>query len=274
MLYIVELNLEASAMKPTETTGESLLISGDTPTLRLFSLLEAIAGKDQHFTLQALVEETGLPKPTVHRMLQQLESAGILSRDQSERRYSVGLRMRKLAENLLINDTMHGARHTILRNLVDQVGESCNLTTFTDGEVLYLDRVETSAPLRFYQRPGSRVPAHSSACGKLFMAQLTPAQRQRLLGHAPLTRFTSNTLTDLALLEAECSRALQQGFALDNEEYLPGLVCIGVLVPASNGGLSNLALALQAPTMRLPVSRIEQYLPALQQAAEALAALT
>ena len=50
-------------------------LDGDTPTLRLFALLEVIASKDQLFSLQALVEETGLPKPTLHRMLQQLESA-------------------------------------------------------------------------------------------------------------------------------------------------------------------------------------------------------
>ncbi len=56
-------------------------IDRDTPTLRLFALLEVIASKDHFFTLQGLVEETGLPKPTLHRMLQQLESAGMLQRE-------------------------------------------------------------------------------------------------------------------------------------------------------------------------------------------------
>lgn len=51
-------------------------IDGDTPNLRLFALLEAIAQKNEPFTLQTMVEETGLPKPTMHRMLQQLEGAG------------------------------------------------------------------------------------------------------------------------------------------------------------------------------------------------------
>ena len=56
------------------TAGPQIEINGDTPTLRLFSLLEVVASKDQPFTLQDMVEETGLPKPTLHRMLQQLES--------------------------------------------------------------------------------------------------------------------------------------------------------------------------------------------------------
>ncbi|WP_116293499.1 IclR family transcriptional regulator [Cupriavidus taiwanensis] len=246
---------------------------GDTPALRLFGLLEVIAEKDQSFNLQALVEETGLPKPTLHRMLQQLEAAGLIQRNGDGRQYGTGLRLRRLAENLLLNSTSHGARHMVLRRLVEEVGESCNLTAFSGGEVLYLDRVETAAPLRFYLHPGSRVPAHCSATGKLFLAQLAPAQRQRLLAHAELERYTQNTLTDHAQLEAELERVKRDGYALDDEEFLPGLVCIGVLVPAADGGKSNLGLALQAPVMRVARDKVVQLLPALQRAASALAAI-
>ncbi|NSX13137.1 IclR family transcriptional regulator [Cupriavidus taiwanensis] len=243
---------------------------GDTPALRLFGLLEVIAEKDQSFNLQALVEETGLPKPTLHRMLQQLEAAGLIQRNGDGRQYGTGLRLRRLAENLLLNSTSHGARHMVLRRLVEEVGESCNLTAFSGGEVLYLDRVETAAPLRFYLHPGSRVPAHCSATGKLFLAQLAPAQRQRLLANVELERYTQNTLTDHAQLEAELERVKRDGYAMDDEEFLPGLVCIGVLVPAADGGKSNLGLALQAPVMRVARDKAVQLLPALQRAAAAL----
>ncbi|TCP10572.1 IclR family transcriptional regulator [Crenobacter luteus] len=248
-------------------------LDGDTPTLRLFALLEVIAGKDRLFTLQELVEETGLPKPTLHRMLQQLESAGMLQRDGDGRQYGTGLRLRRLAETLLLNDTAHGARHAVLRQLVEEVGESCNLTAFSGGEVLYLDRVETAAPLRFYLHPGSRVPAHCSATGKLFLAQLSAAQRRRLLAHAPLARYTERTLTAPEALEAEIARVGRDGYALDDEEFLPGLVCVGVLVPAADGGPSNLGLALQAPVMRLKAGEAARHLPALRRAAAAIAAI-
>jgi DNA-binding IclR family transcriptional regulator len=55
----------------------------------------------------------------------------------------------------------------VLRQLVEEVGESCNITALSGSEVVYLDRVETQAPLRFYLHPGSRVPVHCSASGKL-----------------------------------------------------------------------------------------------------------
>lgn len=245
-------------------------IDGDTPALRLFFLLEVISEKDEPFTLQRLVEETGLPKPTVHRMLQQLESAGMLQREGDGRHYSTGVRLRNLASNLLINNTYHGARRIVLRQLTEEVGESCNLTAFTGSEVVYLDRVETAAPLRFYLHPGSRVPAHCSSTGKLFLAQMTPSQRRRLLTHMPLTRYTNNTECDPVKLELELEAVRRNGYAIDNEEFLPGLLCVAVLVPAA-ARRSNLAIAIQAPIMRLTLDKALHFLPALQRAAQALA---
>jgi DNA-binding IclR family transcriptional regulator len=244
-------------------------LGGDTPTMRLIALLEVIAAKDQRYSLQGLVEETGLPKPTLHRMLQQLESAGLLQREGDGRHYGTGTRLRRLAENLLLNDTHHGARHVVLRHLVEEVGESCNITALSGSEVIYLDRVETAAPLRFYLHPGSRVPAHCSASGKVLLAQMTAAQRQRLLAHAPLEKYTAKTLTDLAKFEKEIKRVQADGYALDDEEFLPGLLCLAVLVP-SPAGLSNLCVAVQAPIMRLTAAKAKQLLPALQRAALAL----
>ena len=247
-------------------------ISGDTPTLRLFSLLEVVASRDQPFALQDLVEETGLPKPTLHRMLQQLESAGLLQRSADGRRYGSGARLRRLAENLLLNNIHHGAQHAVLRRLVDEIGESCNLTALSGSEVIYLDRVETRAPLRFALQAGSRVPVHCSASGKLLLAQMTPAQRHRLLANAPLEPFTPKTLVDLDALEDEIKRVKRQGFALDNEEFLPGLLCIAVLVPGASGR-SNLCVAAQAPIMRMTPDKALQMLPALQRAAQALSSI-
>lgn len=243
----------------------------DAPALRLFALLERIAARDGRFSLQSLVEDTGWPKPTVHRMLQQLEAAGLVRRDGDGRHYGTGLRLRRFAEGVLTHSTLHAARHRVLRALVDELGESCNITAFAAGEVVYLDRVETAAPLRFYLQPGSRVPAHASASGKVFLAQMPPASRERLLRAAPLERFTASTVTDPAALDAELAIVRRDGYGLDREEFLPGLVCVAVPVPPAQGqSRAALCVALQAPAVRLPIDRALLWLPSLQRAAAAL----
>jgi IclR family transcriptional regulator, acetate operon repressor len=245
-------------------------VNGDTPTMRLFALLELIAAKDQLVSLQGLVEEAGIPKPTLHRMLQQLEGAGLLVRQSDGRQYGTGDRLRRLAENLLLNATHHGARRAVLRHVASELGESCNITTLSGSEVVYLDRVETQEPLRFYLRPGSRVPMHCSASGKMILSQMSPAQRHKLLAHAPLEKYTPNTVTDLGLLEKEFKRIRRDGYAVEVEEFLPGLLCVAVLVP-NDVGRSNLCVAAQAPVMRVRPDDALQMLPALQQAAAAIA---
>lgn len=243
-----------------------------TPTVRIFLFLEAIARMSCYFTLQEIVNETGLPKPSVHRVLQQLEAAGIVQRDGDERHYALAPRMRRIANDLLARDSLYAARHAVLRELREAVGESCNLTSFQGGEVLYLDRVETMAPLRFFLQQGSRVPAHCSATGKLFLSQLPPRQQKHLIEAAPLERYTANTLVSPKALHEEMVRIKKCGYAIDNEEFLPGLVCFAVLVPSAER-LSHLGVAMQGPSMRLPVNTVDKYLPALRKAAQALAKL-
>ena len=237
----------------SQRVAEQAEVQGDTPALRLVSLLEHVASRDHLHTLQGLAEATGLPKPTLHRMLQQLEAAGLLQREGDGRHWGTGSR---------------------LRRLVDEVGESCNITAMSGGEVLYLDRVETAAPLRFYLQPGSRVPVHCSASGKVFLSQMTPAQRQRLLGATPLEACTPRTTTDLGALEQELRRVKTQGCGFDHEEFLPGLTCAAVPVPAAEPkGRSSLCIALQGPTMRLNRDKLQSLLPALRAAAQALTRL-
>ena len=254
----------------TPTGAPTGALTGDTPTLRLFALLELIASKDAFVSLQGLTEETGLPKPTLHRMLQQLEGAELLIRQADGRHYGTGSRLRRLAENLLLNATQHGARHAVLRNLAEELGESCNVTALSGNEIVYLDRVETTEPLRFYLHAGSRVPVHCSASGKMIISQMPVGQRRKLLAHAPLQRHTPSTITSLERLEEQLVQVGEEGFAIDDEEFLPGLVCVAVLVP-SPVGRSNLCVAVQAPVVRLSPERAPETLPALRRAANAIA---
>lgn len=241
-------------------------IDGDTPALRLFSLLELICSKDEFASLQGLVVETGLPKPTLHRMLGQLESGGLLVRQNDQRMYGTGVRLRRFGEQLLINATQHGARHAVLQHLVDQLGESCHVTALSGHQILYLDRVDTPEPLRFHLQAGSRVPVHASASGKMIISQLSVSLRHKLLGHAPLEACTPATVTDLDDLDVELDSTRERAYAVDDQEFLPGLVCVAVLVP-SDEGRSNLCVAVQAPAVRMSADRARDVLPALRRAA-------
>lgn len=242
-----------------------------SPGLRLMELLELLARQERPQALPELIELTGWPKPTVHRMLIQLERGGWLAREPDGRHFALAPRLLRLAEASLGNSTLQGVRHTVLRQLVNEVGESCNLTALSGAEVVYLDRVESAFPLRMELRAGTRVPLHCSASGKLFLAWMTTRQREALLQGLDLVRFTANTLGERAALDAELDAIRRDGHAVDAEEFVEGLVCVAVPVFAPGQRAVRCALALQAPAARMSLAQAKAELPALQKAAKALA---
>lgn len=242
-----------------------------TPGLRLMELLEHLVREGRPLSLPEAVAACGWPKPTVHRMLAQLEAGGWLQREPDGRRYALAPRLLRLGENALGASTQHGVRHAVLRQLVADLGESCNLTALSGAEVIYLDRVESAFPLRLELRPGTRVPLHCSASGKLFLAHLDATRRQALLDGLVLSRHTATTLTRRDALDTELATIRRQGHAFDAEEFVDGLVCIAVPVRAHGERSLRCALALQAPSARVALAELPQFLPRLSEAAQAIA---
>jgi DNA-binding IclR family transcriptional regulator len=193
-----------------------------SPLLRAFALLEHIVGADAPISLGDATAAAGLPKPTVYRMLATLEEAGLVSREPEGRRVGAGPRLARLALDVLRNGQTRGPRRAILRQLVGEIAETCNLTMIDGGEVIYLDRVESAWPLRMTLQPGSRVPLHCTASGKLLLALLPAGRRKRIVDALPLPRFTDRTIVDRRRLAEELARVRRERVATDNGEYLAG----------------------------------------------------
>jgi len=237
--------------------------------LRAFAVLETVASAERPVSMTDVVAAVGLPKPTVYRLLTLLADAMLVLREPSSKRYSIGPRAARFALDALTNSATRGARHAILQSLVDEIGETCNFTILDGAEVVYLDRVETAWPLRMNLQTGSRVPLHCSASGKLLLAHLPRAARARLLERLPLERFADSTITVRATLERELEGIRAAGRATDNEEYIAGLVCVAVPVRIARGRVAA-AVAVHAPTSRLPLGEALEHLPDLKRAADAL----
>jgi len=242
-----------------------------SPLLRAFALLERIAAAAEPVTLHDASTGVGLPKPTVYRMLAMLEDAGLVAREPEGRRIGPGPRLTRLALATLHNNSARGPRRAILQQLVAELGETCNLTILDGGEVVYLDRVESAWPLRVTLQPGSRVPLHCSASGKLLLALLSPGRRKRIVETLPLPRFTDQTIVDPRRLTAELTRVRRERVATDNEEYLAGLVCVAVPVATPQGRVVA-SVAVQAPVARMSLAAALSHAPLLRRAAAALGA--
>jgi IclR family transcriptional regulator, acetate operon repressor len=247
---------------------ETAEIAGETSsTLKAFGVLEVLVRAGRAVTLSELMQATELPKPTLHRTLALFEEAGFLAREPGGRAYIIGERLSRFALDVLRSDAASAERRAILRRVVSEITETCNLAVLKKGVLIYLDRVEAAWPLRLHvPEGGAGLPPHCCASGKLLLAHLPASERSRLLELLPLERFTERTITDRAVLESELDRIVSVGYAVDNEEYVLGVACVAVPVANRHGDVVA-ALAVQGATARLPLMRAIEFIPRLRAAA-------
>jgi IclR family transcriptional regulator, acetate operon repressor len=248
--------------------GEPREVANETSsTLKAFGVLEVLVRAARAVTLSELMQATELPKPTLYRTLALFEEAGILSREPGGRAYMIGDRLSRFGLEILRNDAAASERRMVLRRVVSDIQESCNLAVLYKGALIYLDRIEANWPLRLQIPVGSAsMPPHCCASGKLLLAHLPVAERQRLLEVMALESFTMRTITDRQALGSELDRIVNAGYAIDNEEYVLGVACVAVPVRSRHGEIVA-AVAVQGATARLPLMRAIEFVPRLQAAA-------
>ncbi len=239
--------------------------------LRGIKIMREVARSQRGLSVAELMEVLELPKPTMHRIATQLEAEGYLQRNPVDKRFIIGSVLKELSLSVLANSSVGAPRHAILEALAEEVGETCNCTMLDGNHTVYFDRVECNWPVKINLHPGSRLPLHATASGKLFLAYMKPRERRRLLQAAPLSQNTPRTQTDPELLELELKQIKSDGVSYDNEELFTGMVAAAVPVFDQQRRIC-FTVAVHAPTARQQLEDLQQHIPALRKAADALAA--
>ncbi|WP_299684064.1 IclR family transcriptional regulator [uncultured Tateyamaria sp.] len=243
---------------------------GKIPTnLRLLVLMEEVARAGVPVLPSELGKLLGLPKPTVHRLLQTAEAEGYLQRSLDGRSYGPGWRMRKLATNTLSSQRVRTERLRVMRDLADALGETCNLAAPGRDGMVYLDRVETHWPLRIQLPIGTQVPFHCTASGKMYLSALPAKTQDRLLSSVPLEQRTANSETDIGRLKQMLSETARRGYATDDEEFMDGMAALAIPVCDDQGRLLT-TLSIHAPKIRHDIASLEAGLPKLREAGQRL----
>ena len=263
---------------PTELSSRLLRAEGGIPesrtaTDRSLAIIDAVLSSDAALNAKAIGIALDLPKATAHRLLAALEDKGLLAKAPVSGGYVAGPGLCEMAFKILRKSATSADRHAVLAGLAAQMGETCNLGILDGGEARYVDRVEASqSPLKLDFRPGSRVPLHCSAMGKLFLSAMSERALSRYFMVARRAAYTPNTLVDEVKLRQALAGIRQVGYAIDDEEYILGVNCLSVAVPA--GRVRHLvALAVQSPKSRTNLDALKASLPILRDAACTLAAI-
>jgi IclR family acetate operon transcriptional repressor len=250
--------------------GGQLTVPGPAPATapggvqsieRAFDLLETLADAGGALGLSELATVSGLPLPTVHRLIRTLVNRGYV-RQEASRRYTLGSRLIRLGET---SSRMLGTSlRPFLAQLVRVTGETANLAMLDGDEVVYIAQVPSPHSMRMFTEPGRRVRPHCTAVGKALLAQLPPGAARALLDREGMPPFTPTTITDPDVLLAHLEVIRKQGYSVDEGEQEVGVRCFAVAVPDTPAAL---AISISGPQARMTDDAAARIVPALKRAA-------
>jgi IclR family acetate operon transcriptional repressor len=232
---------------------------------RVFDLLELIADGGGAQGISQLSTDSGLPVPTIHRLLRTLTASGYVRQDPS-RRYALGPRLIRLGN--LAGRAFGSWSRPLLTRLVEATGETANLAVLEGAEVVYLTQAPSPHSVRMFTEPGRRVLAHCTGVGKALLAELPPDEVTRLVAPTGMPANTPHTITDIEVLLGELAAVRERGYALDDGEQELGVRCVAVAVPHAD---ARTAVSISGPSGRIHDDAVAAAVPVLKDVAALLA---
>jgi IclR family acetate operon transcriptional repressor len=248
---------------PRQLMGRPL--NGVQTISRAFELLDLIADHGAPVTISELSARSGLPLPTVHRLLKALVSLGHV-RQTPSRRYALGPRLIRLGESA--SQSLGATAQPFLAQLVEITGETANLAIREGDVVVYVAQVPSRHSMRMFTEIGRRVLPHCTGVGKALLAQLPNSSVKEIVQRNGMPAMTEHTMTSLDDLMDDLERIRDRGWAEDNGEQEIGVRCIAASVLGTG---IQAAISVSGPETRLTPQAIESAGPLLVRIAADLA---
>lgn len=250
-----------------EDNGVGAVAGGGVQSVqRALGLLELLADAGGELGLTQMADAANLPLPTIHRQVRTLVAMGYV-RQLPSRRYALGPRLIALGESA--SGLLSGWARPFLAGLVEELGETANLSMLDGDYAIYVAQVPSRHSMRMFTEVGRRVHLHCTGVGKVLLAGLDEDQVADVIGRSGLPRQTPHTITDTQALAAELDRVRRQGYAVDNGEQEIGVCCVATAVA---GAPSPTAISVSGPSFRLTPDVVQRAVPLLRKAADGLAA--
>jgi IclR family transcriptional regulator, acetate operon repressor len=232
---------------------------------RAFEILSVMAAGPGHSKIGDIASQTGLPLPTVHRLLKTLEGLGHVRR-LNAKGYALGAGLMSLGEAAARQ--FGASARPQLETLTAVLYESVNFAVLDSDMALYISQASSQRAMRMFVEVGKHVPLHNTGVGKALLAQLDPSRVAAIVARTGLPAATEHSIRTLAELNDELDQIRTRGYAIDEQEQEIGVRCLAVPVP---GAAIPSALSVSGPVARMDADFERRAIPLLQNAAEAVA---
>lgn len=202
--------------------------------------------KEPELGISEIAAEMDLNKSTVFGLVNTLTSYGYLEQVESNKKYRLGITLFELGNLVLSRIDVRSEAKEICAPLAAKYPATVHIATHSEGEVIYIEKMDRGNTLISASNVGRRAPMHCTGVGKAMLAYLPEEYLQQRVFNRPLQRLTEHTITKKNDLRKELEEVRQSGIAMDREEIEIGLTCIAAPI-LNHNGVAEYAVSLSFP---------------------------
>lgn len=202
---------------------------------RAFSLLRMLADSDGPLKLSEISAQLNCSKSTTHGLVHALVREKALRKTDSGSGYYIGPALAELAFSDWNYFRINQAARPIINGLRDATEATVFLGAELGNRVLIMLTAESREALKISARPGTHIPLLAGAVGKAFMACRDQERVRQLLAEQGLPQYTGHSITHIETYLSEIANVRQQGYAVDDEEYIKGVRALAVALQNQRG---------------------------------------
>jgi IclR family acetate operon transcriptional repressor len=237
---------------------------------RALGLIDILAASAAELPLNELAGRAGLNVSTCHHLLATLLKRGYVGQNPRNRGYFLGARITELSNARLKQFNLIDIAMPELKQLNDATRESVHLAVLQGHALVTLAKLNSRLPVGVgSDETGKANAAHATATGKAILAWLPDIEMARVLAGTGLPRFTEHTICTLPELIEQLRLVRRNGFAMDAEEFQPGVVCVGAAIRDHAGAVIG-SVSCSMPKMRAKGKALEHVKSAVKFCATAI----
>jgi len=234
---------------------------------RTLDILEFIVKSPKAPTFTMLQELTDIPKSSLSYLLQELMNRNYIQFDSDMRVYYPGISLVQMSAYCINNTNITREIWLGIKQLSEDLGETTHAGVLDGRFIIYIAKCQGIKDVSVVTTIGFRLPAHSTAIGKMLLSSLSVEDIESRLKNIILERYTEHTIVSYEQLVEEIKQAADKGYAIDHQEIIPGGICIAApIYDISNKMI--IAISVTMPAVRTNDQSLQEVINKVKHAAD------
>lgn len=232
---------------------------------RAVSILECFSEDKKELKLSEISEKLGLNKSTVHGIITTLKYHGFISQNEETQKYKLGIRFIEFGDLVINSLNIRNAALSVIDEICEKIEETVHVAMLDGIDVVWIVKKECTKSIKTSTKIGARLPAYTTADGKMILCYI---DKNKIKNYLPkqIPKYTQNTITNKSLFYKSLDEINENGYTIDNEEFIEGIKCVAAPIFDHDGNV-RFSLSTTGPAFRMTDEKIKELVVIIKEAA-------